>query len=416
VGPKNADDIIPRNAELPRETGPLKGLTANVLRLGWVSLFADISSEMLYPIVPVFLTSVLGAPVSTLGVIEGVAEAIASLLKSTAGAMSDASGKRKPYVFSGYVVSAVARPIIGLATGWGLVLFSRSLDRLGKALRSAPRDALLADSVSAEYRGKAFCWHRGMDTVGAIVGPLLALWLISALHDNLRVVFVVAFIPGMVGALFVLLVKEKTSAPKPRAASSERLTVRFSTLSANFKAYLYAWGIFSAGNSSDMFLLLRAHELGFSNTMTVLLYVFYNIVYAVASPWLGQLSDRVGRKHVLISGLAVFALVYAGFAFATAHWQIWVLYGTYGLYIAATDGVGKALAVDLVEPEVRAGAIGLLGTVTGIATLIASSVAGLLWTTFGSQATFAYGAVAAALACLFIWFKIRIEPTATEAH
>jgi MFS family permease len=371
----------------------MKGLTPNVIKLGWVSCLADISSEMLYPIMPIFLTTVLGAPVSALGLIEGIAEAIASLLKTASGRWSDRLGKRIPFVFSGYFLSAAARPIIAAASGWGTVLFARSMDRTGKGLRSSPRDALLADSVPKEYFGKAFGFHRGMDTLGAVLGPIAALGFIALFHENLRWVFIVAFVPGVLGALLVLKVKEDEKTVAKAAAPRPNLSFR--ALPASFKRYLGIWTLFSLVNSSDMFLLLKAKQFGFTTTLTVLLYVFYNIVYAVASPVLGSLSDRIGRKPILTVGLLIFASVYAGFALATDRWQFWVLYGIYGLYIAATDGVGKALAVDLVSSEVRGAAIGLLGTMTGLAALVASTIAGLLWTHFGSGATFAYGAVGA---------------------
>jgi len=374
-------------------SGPFRGLTPNVIRLGWVSFFADISSEMLYPLIPIFLTAVLGAPVAVVGFIEGAAEATASLLRTLSGRLSDLSGRRKPYVFSGYLISAAAKPLIAIAAvvlGWPLVLIARVTDRFGKGLRSSPRDALLADSVSQAYRGRAFGWHRAMDTLGAILGPLAALAFVFRFHGTVpREIFYIAFIPGVIGAFLVLLAREKRRPPQVKEVPK----IAFHALPPAFRGYLIAWGAFALANSSDVFLILRAKSvLNVTDPtdalqLTILLYVGYNIIYAAASPYLGHLSDVLGRKRVLIGGLLIFALVYLGFAFANALWQLATLFAIYGLYIAATDGVGKALAVDLVPTGIRASAIGLLGTVNGVAALVASGVAGVLWTFLGRLGT-----------------------------
>ncbi len=371
--------------------GPLKGLTPNVARLGVVSFLADVSSEMLYPITPIFLTAVLGAPVAAVGLIEGVAEATSSLLKAFAGKLSDMSGRRRPFVFAGYLISAAAKPLIALAAGWGLVLSARVADRFGKGLRTSPRDALLADSIDPSLRGRAFGWHRAMDTLGAVLGPLIALLFIAWLQDDLRSVFLIAAIPGVLGALTVLFVRERRRPP----ATAAQTSIAWRSLPVPFRRYLIAWGAFSIANSSDVFLILKAKEVGFATTTVVLAYAFYNLVYALASPVLGHLSDGIGRRRILSGGLLVFAAVYAGFAMASEAWQVWALFAAYGLYTAATDGVGKALAVDLVPDAIRAGAIGLLATVTGIAALIASSAAGMLWSLVGPWAAFGFGAFGA---------------------
>lgn len=378
-----------------------EGLSPTVIRLGWVSFLADVSSEMLYPIVPIFLTSVLGAPISAVGLIEGVAEAVASLLKSYFGALSDALGRRKPFVFSGYVFSALAKPLIAIAGGWPLVFVARALDRLGKGMRTAPRDALLADSVPPESLGRAFGWHRGMDTMGAVIGPLIALWMLASFHGSLRWAFIAAVIPGLAGALLVLTVAEHAPARDGAMAATNASAVSL-PLPPSFLMYLVGWGVFSAANSSDMFLLLRSKEVGFSSTGTVTLYVLYNIIYACASPYLGGLSDRIGRKNVVVGGLGVFSAVYAGFALASKSWHMWTLYALYGLYVAATDGAGKALASDLVPRESRGRALGILGTVTGLASLAASVIAGQLWSRIGSWAAFGFGAAGALIGGIVI--------------
>jgi MFS family permease len=399
-----------------------QALTPNVLRLGLVSFFADVSSEMLYPLMPIFLTVVLGAPVAAVGLIEGAAEAVASLLKTVSGRIADRTGRRVELVFGGYSLSALAKPLIALANSWPLVLVARLVDRTGKGFRGSPRDAIIADSVDPEVRGSAFGWHRAMDTMGAVVGPLLALWLVSVAKGDLRTVIWLAAIPGVAGSLLVLSVTDPRRR-RAQAAADERKAggrpgerLRWSTIPHRFKLYLGAWLPFVLVNSSDVFLILRAKQLGFSITAVVLVYTLYNLVYAVASVPLGHLSDRVGRRRVLVGGLLVFAAVYTGFAVADASWQIVALFAAYGLYIAATDGVGKAFAVDLVPSDLRATSIGLLGTLTGVTTLVASASAGVLWDAVGPWAPFAFGAAGAMLsAVLFVLIPGLRRPVAADA-
>lgn len=415
-----------------------RALTPNVLRLGLVSFFADVSSEMLYPLMPLFLTVTLGAPASVVGGIEGAAEAIASLLKTVSGRIADRTGRRTELVFGGYSLSALAKPLIALAHSWPLVLVARLLDRTGKGFRGAPRDAIIADSTDPAVCGAAFGWHRAMDTMGAVVGPLLALGLLALVGGDLRRVILLAAIPGVIGALLVLTVSDPgrqrnevagaerggeagpmhdspgscaTAAPSPK--SRERL--RWSAVPRSFKLYLGAWLPFVLVNSSDVFLILRAKQLGFSTTAVVLVYTLYNVVYAFASVPLGHLSDRLGRRQVLVGGMIVFAAVYAGFSFATQTWHVVALFVVYGLYIAATDGVGKAFAVDLVPRELRATSIGLLGTLTGVATLAASSIAGVLWDAVRPQAPFVFGAAGALVSALLFAFLPGLhKPSAPE--
>ncbi len=392
-----------------------KVLNPTVVQLGLVSLFADISSEMLYPITPIFLTTVLGASMTSVGFVEGFAEAVASLLKTYSGAWSDRISRRTPFVAAGYFLSAIGKPIIGFSTGWTQVLFARSLDRTGKGLRTAPRDALLAEAVSSRLRGAAFGWHRAMDTLGAAIGPLFAIFYLSLEGQNLRQIYYWALIPGLIAVGISLLVKEKKAETK-----KERSPIRFfdfGSFSSPFKTYLGAWTLFSLTNSSDVFLLMKAKAEGIGLTEIILLYCGYNLVYSVFSPYFGALSDRIGRKGLLVSGLLVFAAVYLGFSFATAHWHFWILFGVYGTYMAATDGVGKALAVDLIESSRKATGLGALGTVTGISTVFASTIAGLLWDHFGALSTFIYGASGAFLAAVVliqVKESIAVLPSSVE--
>ena len=369
-----------------------KVLNPTVVKLGLVSLFADISSEMLYPITPIFLTTVLGASMTSIGLIEGVAEVIASTLKFYSGLWSDRMAKRKPFIVIGYFISAIAKPLVGSAMSWPQVLVARGFDRTGKGLRGAPRDAMLAEAVIEKIRGQAYGWHRAMDTLGAAIGPLLAVVYLNFAGEDLRPIYYLAVIPGLIAVGIVLSVKEKkmqtVSAVKIQFSSAD-----WRQFSKTFKVYLASWGIFSLANSSDVFLLLRARQSGLSINSVIFMYCFYNLTYAGMSPYFGKLSDRIPRKNVLIFGLIVFCGVYAGFSLAEAEWLYWLLFGIYGLYMAATDGAGKALAVDLVNPALKASGLGALAFVSGIAGVFASVIAGALWDNFGSHWTFVYGVV-----------------------
>ena len=370
-----------------------------IIRLGIISFFADVSSEMLYPITPIFLTTVLGASMTSVGLIEGCAEAIASLLKTYAGTWSDRIGKRKPFIILGYLFAALAKPLTGLATVWPQVLFARSFDRVGKGLRSAPRDAMLSESVAPELRGEAFGLHRAMDTMGATIGPILAIVYLHFAHDQLRTIYLLAFIPGLLAVLLAMSLREKKEIkgdPTKRPVLIQPW--KWASLPKPFRRYLTAWSLFSIANCSDVFLLMRAKEAGATVTLTIMLYCFYNLIYAILSRPFGKWSDRIPRQKILALGLVVFALVYLGFSVASELWHFWFLFGVYGIYMAATDGVGKALAVDLFDPKLKATAVGILGTMTGISTVIASTIAGLLWDHLGSSWAFIYGALGAILA------------------
>lgn len=392
-----------------------RGMPRNVVVLGVVSFFADVSSEMAYPLVPIFLSSVLGAPAAVIGLIEGVAEGTASLVKLAAGWWSDRVQRRLPLVAGGYALGAAGKVLLAAAFAWPLVLFARFIDRCGKGLRSSPRDALIADSVDAAQRGRAFGLHRSLDTAGAVLGPLLALALVALLDGRLRAIFLIAAIPGALSVIALGLVHEPRRVQPPRralAARRPRARELFAgPAGAAFRLFLLALLVFALGNSSDVFLILRARDLGLSTTAVVLAYVLYNVVYMSLAAPLGALSDRVPRRTIMAGGLLVFAAVYAGFALADRALYVWPLMALYGCYIAATDGIARALVVDLVPAEARATALGWHGMLVGLGAVASSIVAGQLWDHVGVAAPFALGA-AAALGGALLLLRVPARPPA----
>ncbi|MFQ5344103.1 MAG: MFS transporter [Anaerolineae bacterium] len=382
------------------------GLPRNVVALGLVSLFQDVSSEMIYPLLPLFLANVLGADKAIIGLIEGIAESTASLLKVFSGWLSDRSGRRKAWAVGGYSLSALVKPAVALAQAWPFVLAVRFLDRVGKGVRTAPRDALLAASSPAESRGRSFGLHRAMDTTGAIIGPLLAFVLLPVFSGNYRPVFAVTIIPGLISvALLVFLVRERHV--KAPAGERQGLRISLAPFDRQFRLFLLAVVVFTLGNSSDAFLLLRADATGVPGVQIPLLWLVFNVVYALASTPAGALSDRIGRRGVIVGGYAVFALVYLGFARASTVWHIWLLFAAYGLYYGLTEGVQRAYAADLVPDHLRGTAFGVYHTLTGLALFPASLVAGWLWQTIGVPAPFFYGAAMSGLAVAIFVFALR---------
>jgi MFS family permease len=404
--------IGPGTDSRARPFARLARLDRNVRALGLVSFFADVSSEAIYPLFPLFVTSVLGAPAALLGFIEGVAEATAAVAKWPSGQASDYTGRRRAFVGAGYGAAALGKLILALSFVWPVALLGRFVDRFGKGVRTAPRDALLAAGVPADQRGLAFGLHRAMDTMGAVVGPLVALLLYRA-GFSIRTIFAFAVLPGVVSVAVVLwFVRERSQAPA-RASFRPHLPP-----SPAFRWLLASALLFGVGNSSDVFILLRAsnilhgvHSSGVTIvTGVILLYVLYNVTYAVGSLPLGGLSDRVGQVPIVVGGYVVFAGVYAGFAAAGSTPALIALFGIYGLYIAATDGTSKALISRAVPSERRGAAMGLFAMASGIATLVASSIGGVLWSTVGPWATFVYGSACALLAAtVLVVARPRLE-------
>ena len=380
-----------------------KGLTRNVVILGFVSLLNDGASEMIYPLLPVFLTTVLGAGPAALGIIEGIAESTASLLKLYSGYLSDRVKKRKGWIVAGYSLSNVIRPLIAFSTSWIHVLVLRFSDRVGKGLRTSPRDAIIADSTPIEFRGKAYGFHRAMDHSGAIAGPLAATALLLVLHDNVKTIFLLSFIPGLFAVLLLLFGLRENPAEALRAApGSFNFRSAWAEMPAGFRNYLGIILLFTLGNSSDAFLLLRAQQLGVPITLLPAIWVVLHVVKMSFSVPAGIISDRIGRKKVIVAGWLVYAFVYAGFGIADQHWHAWALFAVYGIYFGLTEGVEKALVADFAPVHLRGSSFGLYHLIVGLGAFPASLLFGLVWQKLGSAAAFGMGAGFAFLACVML--------------
>jgi MFS family permease len=376
----------------------LAGISTNVWAMGVVSFLTDFSTEMIYPLLPLFLTQTLGASVGFVGRLEGLAESTASVLKLFSGWLADRLGTRKPIVAAGYTLSSLSKPLVAVAgTPWQ-VLVIRFLDRVGKGVRTSPRDALIADSVSPAQRGQAFGLQRTMDHAGAITGPLVAAALLAALHGRLRIVFGLAAVPALLSVLVILLfVREVPPAGGARTALPQ-LTLR--PFDRRFRRYLAILLLFTLGNSSDAFLLLRAQQVGMAAALIPLAWVALHVVKMVTSLPAGSLSDRVGRRSLILGGWAIYAVVYLGFAAAAHPFQIWALFLVYGVYFGLTEGVEKAFVADLVPEHLRGTAYGVFNFAIGVGAFPASAIMGLLWERFGPAVAFTYGAMLALLAAI----------------
>ena len=379
------------------------------------SLLNDISSEMLLNLIPFFLANILGVRTAVIGLIEGIAETTASLLKIFFGALSDRFGRRKPFAVVGYTLSAFTKPFLYFASTWGWVLGVRVADRIGKGVRTAPRDALIADSIDATQRGLAFGLHRAADTLGAFLGLGIAaviIWRTQAQAsllslDTFQLIVLVSIIPAVLGVLVLMLGAVEAPSRLDAAGTSQgteakRLSLK--EMDPRFKYLLFVLVLFTLGNSSDAFILLRGQERGLSLLQVMGMSLTFNAVYTACAGPLGAWSDRVGRRRLMLGGWLAYGLVYLGFAFSQTGWQVWTLFGLYGLYYAATEGAARALDADLVPPAQRGSAYGLYNAAVGITVLPASLIAGLLWqgigdwTGFGASAPFFFGALMALLA------------------
>ncbi len=403
----------PAPAAPDRPAAAWRTIPRNVRVLALTSFLRDVSSEMLVHLTPLFLTNVLGARTGVVGLIEGLAESAGSLLRILAGWWSDRMGRRKPLTVLGYGMAAAAVPMLLAARGWGLVGAARLLDRAGKGVRTAPRDALIADAVAPGQRGIAFGLHRAADTAGAMTGLLGALAVVWWLQHGaltldaatFRTIVALAIVPSIL-AVAVLAVGVREAARPPSAAA---LGVSLAGLDRRFRRFLAVMVLFTLGNSSDAFLVLRAQEAGLSVVGLLAVLVFFNLVYTLAAGPLGALSDRIDRRRLIVAGWGLYALVYLGFAGAGAGWHVWLLYAGYALYYAATEGVAKALVADMVPAEQRGTAYGAFNAAVGLAALPASVVAGVLWQGvgpwggLGPAAPFVLGGALALAAGTLLW-------------
>jgi MFS family permease len=386
------------------------GLSRDTFLLAAASLFADISTEMVYPILPVFLTQTLNASGAIVGLIDGVATATQNIVQGFSGALSDKLQKRKPIALAGYLLAAVSKPLMGLSAVWQGVFGARLLDRLGAGSRSAPRDALIAASVDEANRGRAFGLEGLGDNAGAFLGPLLAMFLLYALHVGIRSIFYLAIIPGLLAFCVVLPVGERRS----DASAKSKIDIGFKQFPAAYWKYLLATALFGLGNASNAFLILRTRDLGASLETIILIYAGFNFVAALISYPAGTLSDSLGRRNVLLAAFLIFLLAFLGFALTQHVALIAALFVFYGLYQGIFRSVGKAFASDFVPEHLRASGIGWYSTTVGLLQLVASVVAGLLWDQVGHVAVFYYGAAFAAVGSIGLLLLVPAKPAEEE--
>ncbi|HVG31599.1 MAG TPA: MFS transporter [Pyrinomonadaceae bacterium] len=404
-------------------------LPRNVLVISLVSLLNDASSEIIYPLLPLFLFSTLGATPVAIGLIEGAAESVSSLLKLFAGYFSDRRGGRKGWVVFGYALASVARPVLAFATSWPQVLTIRLVDRVGKGIRTAPRDAMIADAAPLAERGLAFGFHRAMDHLGAVIGPLLGLIILLLFADDIfsprasdfMKVFIVASIPALCSVLVAVFFVRDTPREERVGASNVEVEQQPARLSlggfdANFKRFLLILALFTLANSSDIFLLLRTREAGGGAVTILLTWAALHTVKVLSSLIGGNLSDRLGRKRLIASGWLLYAVVYAGFAFVTSVRMAWVLFLIYGVYFGLAEGAEKALVADLVRAEQRGTAYGLYNLAFGITVFPASILMGLLWTWQGARTAFIVSAVIGAVAALLLLLMVKSSNPTAAAH
>lgn len=378
------------------------GLSKNTFLLALTSFFADISTEMLYPVLPIFLTQTLGASTSVVGIVEGVAEATQNIVQGFSGRLADRLQKPKQIALIGYSIAALSKPLMGLSPIWEVMLGTRFMDRFGTGTRSAPRDALIAGSADEKSRGKAFGLEGIGDNFGAFIGPLVAIVLLFMLHVDIRNIFYFAFIPGFLAVLMILLVKEKHIIVKAKT----KLDLSLKKFPKMYWKYIVATALFGIGNSSNSFLILRTKNIGMSLEMTILIYAFFNLVAALISYPAGTLSDKIGRKNILLVSFGIFFFTYLGFAVSNNIYLIGFLFILYGLYQGIFRSVGKAFATDFIPQPLRASGIGWYATTVGISSLVASIIGGVLWTTFNPSVTFFYGAFFAVLGSVALFFLV----------
>ena len=390
-----------------------RGISRNIFLLGMVSLFTDLSSQMVFPLIPLFMISVLGAGAYAVGIVEGAAETTASLLKVVSGYWSDKIKKRKPFVLFGYSISTITKPLFAFATVWYFVLFVRVIERIGKGLRTAPRDALVVESCDESVRGKAYGFHRAMDGIGSIFGAVIAFFLLPVL--GYKNIFLFAFIPGIIAVFVILFIKEKNASLKKETKDTS-VKVSFRELSWNLRLFIIVSSIFALGHFGYAFLLLRANNIGLADNMTILLYVLFYVVYTICVIPFGILSDKIGRKPVLILGYLVFAITSIGLIFASNFYNLLLCFIVYGIFFAMIDGVQRAFVVDLAPKHLKATALGTFHTAIGLMALPGGLIAGLLWDKISPETTFIYGFVLAIISLLLFTFVKKPRKLYTPAR
>ncbi len=387
----------------------MKSITRTIWVLSLISLFTDTASEMLYPVMPIYLKSI-GFSIVLIGILEGLAEASAGLSKGYFGKLSDNTGKRTPFVQIGYSLSALSKPMMAVFVFPLWIFLARTLDRIGKGIRTGARDAMLSDEATDTTKGKIFGFHRSMDTLGAVLGPSIALIYLYYFPTDYKTLFYIAFLPGLFAILSTLFLKDK----KREAPKQQKSTSIFSFLQywkespAMYRKVVIGLLAFTLFNSSDVFLLLKAKQAGLNDTMVIGVYIFYNLVYALFAFPIGAIADKVGLKTTFISGLVFFALVYFGFSFVSNVYLFFGLFFLYGIYAAATEGISKAWISNITDKKDTATAIGTYAGFQSIATIIASSLAGIIWYQFGAGATFL---LAGGITVLVIVYFILFIPT-----
>lgn len=371
----------------------MKFITRNIWILSMVSMFADMASEMLYPVVPVYLREI-GFSVLLIGVLEGLAEVTVGFSKGYFGKLSDQRGERVPFIKLGYALSAVSKPMMAIYTFPAWIFFARITDRLGKGLRTAARDALLSGETTKEHKARVFGFHRSWDTVGAVIGPLIALGFLYYFPGAYKPLFFYAFIPGLLSVACIFLIRERRQAPVTDQRPGFFSFFSYWKLAdREYRQLLVGLTVFAIANSSDVFLMIRAKEITGSDTVTISGYILYNMVYAVSSYQAGRVADRIGVRKVFIAGLLLFSAVYAGFALNKSTAGVYLLFALYGLYAASTEGIAKAWITNLAHDRNTATALGLFNSVQSLAIFTASSLAGLLWSWAGSATVFLFSAI-----------------------
>lgn len=388
-----------------KEKSAQKGIR-NIIMLGLVSCFADISSEMVYPLIPLYLTAAFGATPMLVGIIEGIAESIASLLKVFSGYISDRFQHKKAIAFSGYATGVIYKIALLFAGSWTGVLFARVIDRFGKGVRTAPRDVMVSESADKSSMGKAFGIHKMLDMAGSAVGILLAFILVKNIGENgYKTVFAVSIIPVLLALFMFFFIHEKKE--KREAVEREHFSKKYFQAGSTAEALSAVTFLFTLGNSSNSFLLLRAANIGFADSDTILLYFIYNLTASLLAIPCGKLSDKVGRKRLLVGGYLTFSIVYFGFAFCETKPLLILIFVIYGIYTAMTAGVERAFIAEIAPSQLKGTMLGLHSTLAGIALLPASVIAGFLWDSVGAAGPFVYGGMMSLLAALILAFRLK---------